>query len=193
MNVFRREILKNTLSSPLGNIKYCSRIVTRRGHSYEGEGKTTINILNKEVEHGLLIDAFSRLGFRLNNKMNIIGPMAIFPRIALSWNVGCFEDVNEASLRLFTVLEPKIDILVLGVGDEKITPDISKNIMNFIRKYRINVEVLQTDKACSTFNFLNSEGRVVAGALIPPRAVKITDDDRFISGKPVFEKMTYLD
>lgn len=125
--------------------------------------------------------------------MNIIGPMAIFPRIALSWNVGSYEDINEESLSLFTVLEPKIDILVVGVGEEKITPGFSKKIIDYIRSSRINVEVLNTEQACSTFNFLNSEGRVVAGAMIPPRIIRVTEHDRFISGKGILDRLSYID
>lgn len=48
--------------------------------SYEGDGKTSVSILNKETENGLMINAFSQMGFRLNNGMMVVGPMAIFPR-----------------------------------------------------------------------------------------------------------------
>uniref|UniRef100_A0A1B0D502 NADH dehydrogenase [ubiquinone] 1 alpha subcomplex assembly factor 3 n=1 Tax=Phlebotomus papatasi TaxID=29031 RepID=A0A1B0D502_PHLPP len=191
MNIFGREILKASFwCAPRAPKKFPGII---NGHSYEGDGKTTVQILNREVEQGLMINAFSQIGFRLNNRMNIIGPMAIFPRIALSWNVGSYEDINEKTLSLFTVLEPKIDILVVGVGDEKITPQFSRRIIDFIRSSRINVEVLNTEQACSTFNFLNSEGRVVAGAMIPPRTIRVGDHDRFISGKPILNKISYLD
>jgi hypothetical protein len=49
-----------------------------------------------------------QVGFRLNNGMYILGPMAIFPRTVLSWNVGSVNEVNEDSLSLFCLLEPKI-------------------------------------------------------------------------------------
>lgn len=48
--------------------------------AYEGDGKTTVSILNQEAEGGLMINAFSQMGFRLNNGMMVIGPMAIFPK-----------------------------------------------------------------------------------------------------------------
>lgn len=128
-----------------------------------------------------MIDAFSQAGFRLNNGINVVGPMAIFPRTVLSWNVGALEEINEASLSLFAVLEPKIDILVLGVGDHKITPDFSRRMIEYMKKHRINVEVLSTEQACTTFNFLNHEGRVVAGALIPPKMINVYDDDLMIA------------
>lgn len=60
-----------------------TRLVSRRStgtSSYEGDGKTTVSILNKEVDAGLMINAFSQMGFRLNNGMMVVGPMAIFPK-----------------------------------------------------------------------------------------------------------------
>lgn len=56
------------------------------------------------------------------------------------------DDINEDSLSLFYTLEPKIDILVLGIGDQKVTPKFSRKIIEFMRKYRINVEVLSTEQ-----------------------------------------------
>ena len=140
-----------------------------------------MRVLNKELDRGLMIDAYSQAGFRLNNGINVVGPMAIFPRTVLSWNVGNSENINEASLSLFGVLEPKIDILVIGVGDDKITPAFSKKIVEYMRKYRINVEVLSTEQACTTFNFLNHEGRVVAGAMIPPKMINVFDEDLMLA------------
>lgn len=46
-----------------------------------------------------------------------------------------------------------------------------------MKKHRLNLEVLPTEQACTTFNFLNSEGRYVAGALLPPQSLQTTDDD----------------
>lgn len=50
------------------------------GAAYEADGKTKVNILNKELDLGLMVNGFSQYGFRLNNDMVIMGPMAIFPR-----------------------------------------------------------------------------------------------------------------
>ncbi len=86
-------------------------------------------------------------------------------------------DINEKSLSLFCVLDPKIDVLVIGTGDQATTPEFSRNIMAFMQKYKINVEVLRTEQACATFNFLNSEGRIVAAAMIPPNVMNINEND----------------
>ncbi|KDR20135.1 NADH dehydrogenase [ubiquinone] 1 alpha subcomplex assembly factor 3 [Zootermopsis nevadensis] len=157
-------------------------IISVRHHSYDPDGKTTVQILNRNVE-GLMINSYSQFGFRLNNGMYILGPMAIFPRTVLSWNVGSERDINEDSLSLFCLLEPKIDILVLGVGDVRSSSVLDKSVLTFMTKYRISIEVLTTEQACATFNFLNSENRCVGGALIPPKTLRPTDDDVFMSKK----------
>lgn len=48
--------------------------------AYDDDGKTKVKILNQDTESGLMINSFSQMGFRLNNGMMVIGPMAIFPR-----------------------------------------------------------------------------------------------------------------
>lgn len=95
----------------------------------------------------------------------------------MSWNVKSFEDINEKSLSLFCILEPKIDVLVIGTGDATITPAFSTKIMTFMKKYGINVEVLPTEQACTTFNFLNGENRIVGAAMLPPVFLSVGEAD----------------
>ncbi|KAG5883226.1 hypothetical protein JTB14_011418 [Gonioctena quinquepunctata] len=149
--------------------------------AYEGEGKTSIHILNKDAELGIMIDGYSQVGFRLNNQMTILGSMVIFPRSVLSWNVDDVSEITEESFSLLSILEPKIDILVLGVGDKIENFNFYKKILPFSRKYKIPFEILPTEQACATFNFLNAEGRNVVAALIPPRHIETTNDDELQS------------
>lgn len=95
----------------------------------------------------------------------------------MSWNIESFEEINDKSLSLFCALEPKIDVLVIGTGDATITQEFSKGIVAFMRKYGINVEVLPTEQACTTFNFLNGEGRMVGGAMLPPVRLSVSESD----------------
>ncbi|KAL5289040.1 hypothetical protein ACFFRR_009316 [Megaselia abdita] len=124
-----------------------------------------------------MVDTYSQYGFRLNNDLVVMGPMAIFPKSVLSWNVNNHHDINEDSLSLFCALEPKIDLLVLGIGDVPVTPELSKRILGFMRKHKINIEILKTEQACATFNFLSAESRVVAAALIPPAHITVNEND----------------
>lgn len=131
--------------------------------------------------------------------MFVVGPIALFPKSIFSWNVGSMKDVTPSSLELFFRLDPKIgilckssgveimtkvliffaDILVLGMGDDKV---LDLRLMRELKIKGLNVEALPTDKACTTFNFLNSEFRYVAAAIIPPETVRTSDEDLFGPG-----------
>lgn len=99
----------------------------------------------------------------------------------MSWNVEDISDISEEAFSLFSVVEPKLDILVLGVGDKVDNFNFYKKLLPFSKKFKIPFEILPTDQACATFNFLNSEGRYVAGAMIPPKSIQATDDDQLRS------------
>ncbi|XP_018579775.1 NADH dehydrogenase [ubiquinone] 1 alpha subcomplex assembly factor 3 [Anoplophora glabripennis] len=180
MNKIYKEIAKNIFTNACRRGIHRSTMLHIPG-AYEGEGKTTIHILNKEAELGLMIDGYSQVGFRLNNDMTILGPMVIFSRSVLSWNVEDISEITEEAFSLFSVIEPKLDIIVLGVGDKVDNFNFYKKILPFSKKFKIPFEILPTDQACATFNFLNSEGRYVAGAMIPPKTIAATENDELLS------------
>ena len=60
------------------------------------------------------------------------GPMAVFPNAVLSWKVMDFLQVNERALSIFTIIEPKPDIVIIGYGDRPNTA---------IRKPRIDYDI----------------------------------------------------
>ncbi|CAH2101622.1 unnamed protein product [Euphydryas editha] len=147
----------------------------RNKAAYEGDGKTTVRVINQEQELGLMIDSYATYGFRLNNGITVLGPIAIFPRTILSWQVRTSQDINESSLRFFKLLEPKIDLLVMGL--ETNDRNVINSVFRASREVKINMEILSTEHACATFNFLNAEGRSVAGAILPPLHVEVNEDD----------------
>lgn len=166
-----------SLSQSLVPRQAISTAAARLSKAYDYDGKTKVSIFNTETDMGLMVTGYSQYGFRLNNNMVLLGPISIFPRSVLSWNVNSFEDINEESLSLFPTLEPKIDVLIIGIGDQSPTAVLSRRVIEFMKKYRINVEVLRTEQACATFNFLNAEGRMVACALIPPVHISYNEND----------------
>ncbi|XP_034477950.1 NADH dehydrogenase [ubiquinone] 1 alpha subcomplex assembly factor 3 [Drosophila innubila] len=165
------------LSQSLVRRQAISTTATGLSKAYDYDGKTKVSIFNTETDNGLMVTGYSQYGFRLNNNMVLLGPISVFPRSVLSWNVNSYEDINEESLSLFPTLEPKIDVLIIGIGDQSPTAVLSRRIIEFMKKYRINVEVLRTEQACATFNFLNAEGRMVACALIPPVHIAYNEND----------------
>ncbi len=146
--------------------------------SYQGPGKTTVSILN-EINYILLVDAYSSEGFRLNNRMKVFGPMAILPTSVLGWFVpNGIEDISAESLTLFSLLNPRPDVVVVGIGDSNAR--LSKKQIMELRGTGLNVEMLTTENAIATYNYLATEGRVVGAALIPPSNVRRLSDDDYM-------------
>lgn len=84
--IITKTLLSGLKRSSSHHIHQCRRQLTMTQQtlcgtaSYEGDGKTKVNILNRELELGLMINSYSQYGFRLNNDLKVVGPMAIFPR-----------------------------------------------------------------------------------------------------------------
>lgn len=122
-------------------------------------------------EHFLL-----QYGFRLNN-IKTLGPVALFPRAAYPWYIAKLEDINEQSLCIFYLVKPKIDTLIIGTGDQEVPKSVVRTILDVTRKHRINIEILSTDLACTTFNFLQTQDRMVGAALVPPLFINFDAED----------------
>ncbi|GCB80878.1 hypothetical protein scyTo_0022722, partial [Scyliorhinus torazame] len=129
--------------------------------------RTRVNALERE-SRDMFIDGYSKHGFTINGN-RVFGPCAVIPQALLQWNVGSYKDVNEDSLSLFYILEPKIEILVLGLGER--SQRLDPKLLLFMKNKGIAVEIQDTPNACATFNFLMSERRCTAAALIPPHYI----------------------
>lgn len=154
--------------------------------AYEGDGKTYVSILNNEQDAPLMIDGYSLMGFRLNNGLFVVGPVALFPHSILSWNIEDDKSINESSLSLFLHLAPKLDLLIIGMSDsrnKKFIAETRENVYRMIREVgqgdKLNIEVMPTENAVTTFNYVNCEKRFVAAALIPPTFYTPTLDDEY--------------
>ncbi|CAD5117348.1 DgyrCDS6132 [Dimorphilus gyrociliatus] len=171
-------MLRRLTSTNLRSISLIQKTFKR--HYDKGDYDATVDILNENQE-GMFVDTFNENGIKLSNGIRILGPCILFPKSFLAWNISGIEDVTEESLSLFTTLEPKLDILVLGVGESENLSKLKMNALTFLRKHKVNLELLPTEQALATFNFLNSERRLVAGAFIPPTYTETlltgTDED----------------
>ncbi|XP_048190825.1 NADH dehydrogenase [ubiquinone] 1 alpha subcomplex assembly factor 3 [Perognathus longimembris pacificus] len=142
----------------------------RRGHRLspaddELYQRTRITLLQHDAAPATYIDSYSSRGFVLNGN-RVLGPCALLPNSVVQWKVGSHHDITEDSFSLFWMLEPRIEIVVVGTGNkiERLRPEV----LRAMRKRGIAVEVQDTPNACATFNFLCHEGRVTGAALIPP-------------------------
>ncbi|XP_054164628.1 NADH dehydrogenase [ubiquinone] 1 alpha subcomplex assembly factor 3-like [Oppia nitens] len=156
------------------------------GGSYEGDGKTTVTIINKDHLGFLLVDSYSERGFRLSNSLFAYGPIALFPSTVLQWDIESVDDIHEQSLSLFMLIEPRLEALIIGVGDDvpenQTNVDLQRRLRSILLKMKINCEIMPTKHAIPTYNFMCADHRVCAGAFIPPLNPEIDNqEDTFLS------------
>ncbi|XP_043079660.1 NADH dehydrogenase [ubiquinone] 1 alpha subcomplex assembly factor 3 [Puntigrus tetrazona] len=131
--------------------------------------KTTVTLLQKSASTRAIIYSYSPRGFNISGN-TVLGPCAVLPPALLQWNVGCHTEISVESLSLFYLLEPRIEVLVLGTGAR--SERLDRSVLHFLKQKGISLEVQDTPNACATFNFLSSEGRLAAAGLIPPPAAQ---------------------
>lgn len=86
-----------------------------------------------------------QFGFRLNQTVQVIGPIIVFPRTVFSWHVESVQQINSDSLMIFSLVQPRIETLIIGTGEYETTSHIGKSILEIAHKHKINVEVLTTE------------------------------------------------
>ncbi|KAM0729066.1 NADH dehydrogenase [ubiquinone] 1 alpha subcomplex assembly factor 3 [Formica fusca] len=141
-------------------------------NAYEGPGKTTVTFIRKEIGARLLVTRCDETGFTFNTGTRVIGPMMLFPRYAICWNVASGKHINESSLSLLTVLEPKPDLFIIGL-DDKYDFLYLKSLREIVQKLGITTEIISVRNACTVFNFVNEEGRYVVAGLIPQKGPEL--------------------
>ncbi|XP_032369168.1 NADH dehydrogenase [ubiquinone] 1 alpha subcomplex assembly factor 3 isoform X1 [Etheostoma spectabile] len=160
-----RGFLLSSRATPASSSPFLSRAHKLGPSDDEMYQRTSVSVMQKEPGSGIIIHSYSSRGFNIDGN-KVIGPCAVLPPAILQWNVGSYKDITEESVSLFHMLEPRIEILVLGTGArvERINP----SVLALLKRKGIAVEVQDTPNACATFNFLINERRVAAAGLIPP-------------------------
>lgn len=99
------------------------------------------------------------------NNVQVEGPILCLPDTWLLWDVQTFANINPQTLAILDLLDPPPEVLVVGCG-AKMQP-LPQQLNDYLRARNIAVESLDTRNALSYFNFMNDEGRMVVGALLP--------------------------
>jgi uncharacterized protein len=109
------------------------------------------------------VDGYGKGGFRFGG-LSHRGSLLCLPSGLWAWQVGKAADIDEASLGPVLAEAGGIDLLLLGIGDDRWTlPDA---LFDRFRALKVNVEATRTGSAVSTYNILLGEGRRVAAGLI---------------------------
>ncbi len=123
--------------------------------------------LGSQVPTATVVEGYFPGGFRINGVIHV-GSILVTPSAVFPWRLtgSCdFKSVSPASLALLPVLQPQVEIVVIGCGLRTHSPPPS--LLAFLKTHGIAYEILGTVNALSTFNFLAAEGRVVVGAMLP--------------------------
>ena len=133
--------------------------------------RTTISSLTiKSDRTASVVERINVNGFFIQGKW-YLGSVALLSKHIYSWRVKSFREITPPTLALFPLLYPQLELLVLGTGTR--IERLDSEVVPYLRKRGISVEIQDTRHAASTFNFLLDEGRSVAAALIPPRKVTL--------------------
>ncbi|KAF7487482.1 Hypothetical predicted protein [Marmota monax] len=103
--------------------------------------RTHISLLQREFPHVMYIDSYNSRGFTINGN-RVLGPCALLPHSVVQWNVGSHQNITEESFSLFWLLEPRIEIVVVGTGNR--TERLHSKVLQAIRQRGIALEVQDT-------------------------------------------------
>ena len=104
-------------------------------------------------------------GFELNGDVFVPSSVACLAHSAFLWKARRPSDVTVESMRLFTAVHPRPEIVVLGLG-AKGPRERLLDVELFFRDEGIALEQMDTANAVHTFNILNDEKREVGAALL---------------------------
>ena len=132
-------------------------------------GAATLEDGNEKRTHISEVDAG---GFELRGDVFVPTSICCLPYHAFLWRARVQEDVTVESLRLFTVVHPRPEIVVVGLGARGPRERLA-DVEQHFREEGIALEQMDTANAVHTFNILNDEGRTVGGAFLTlePRGV----------------------
>jgi uncharacterized protein len=115
------------------------------------------------LPHPATIDAYGKGGFGFAG-MSHRGSLLCVPSGIWAWPVARASDINEAVLAPVFDAAAEIGLFLIGSGREPwLMPDALR--LRF-HEHKLNVEVIRTGTAVSTYNILLGEGRRVAAGLI---------------------------
>ncbi|CAM9151855.1 unnamed protein product [Pylaiella littoralis] len=118
-----------------------------------------------ESRKKIVIDGYDPHGFQLGDGVDVRGSIVCMPNSFVLWEPKTPSEITIESLRILELVIPKIDLIILGVG-ERMTARLDPMLVKHLGSKGIRVEQMDTVNACSTFNVLNAEDRRVAAALL---------------------------
>ncbi|KAH7931323.1 MAS20-domain-containing protein [Leucogyrophana mollusca] len=128
---------------------------------------TLTNMLAGDVPPAVQVNSVSAEGIQLADGLILPSACIFLDGKVFLWNVPTtlWAGWGKEHFGIFETAVPKPEILVLGTG--KSMALLPPFLRSYVRQLGIQVDVMDTRNACSTYNLLAEEGRRVAAALLP--------------------------
>ena len=114
------------------------------------------------AENQYLITAYSAEYIEINKVRHMSNLIIMADKVILDWQATDFVSLAEADFTQIIELKPEVVLLGTGEKHQFLHPKIVQNLT----AYGIPLECMTTAAACRTYNYLMSEGRNVAAALL---------------------------
>ncbi|KIJ20441.1 hypothetical protein PAXINDRAFT_108505 [Paxillus involutus ATCC 200175] len=133
------------------------------------------NILASDIPPPVQVSSVGPAGIKLVDGLLLEGPVVFLEGKVFLWDVpglvmgkggiSDWEGWKREHWAIFEVVVPKPEILIFGTGTRmELVPS---SIKAHMKEFGIQIDVMDTKNASSTYNLLAEEGRRVAAALLP--------------------------
>jgi len=125
------------------------------------------NILAGEIPPPVQVKSITNAGVLLQDGRLLPSACIFLEGEVLLWDVPptLWKGWDESRFEVFDVVVPKPEILLIGTG-KSVNP-LPATLRQHLNKIGIQVDVMDSWNACTTYNLLSEEGRRVAAALLP--------------------------
>ncbi|KAH9179537.1 DUF498-domain-containing protein [Lactarius sanguifluus] len=125
------------------------------------------NILASEIPPPVQVKSITTAGLLLHDGRLLPSACIFLEGEVLLWDVPptLWKGWDESTFEIFDAVVPKPEILLVGTG-KSVNP-LPSPLRQYLNKLGIQVDVMDSWNACTTYNLLSEEGRRVAAALLP--------------------------
>ncbi|KAI9064845.1 DUF498-domain-containing protein [Trametes sanguinea] len=146
-------------------------LTTRAFHAsslrrYPGDGGLS-NILSGGAAPAVEVKTITPKGIQLADGLILNSACIFLNAKVFLWNVpqNLWDGWKPEHFEIFDTVVPKPEILLIGTGER--LEMLPSALRQYLIKIGVQVDVMNTRNACSTYNLLAEEGRRVAAALLP--------------------------
>ncbi|KAH9977627.1 NADH dehydrogenase 1 alpha subcomplex assembly factor 3 [Lactifluus volemus] len=157
----------------LSSILRCSKASSRALHTARvlrnQKWSQLTNILAGEIPPPVQVKSISTEGLLLQDGRLFPSACIFLEGEVILWDVPptLWSGWDESRFEIFDVVVPKPEILLIGTG-KSVNP-LPAALRRYLNKLGIQVDIMDSWNACTTYNLLSEEGRRVAAALLPLR------------------------